>query len=107
MNESDGHSPDRPERRMRRLRTPVAAGAAAVGLCCCLPLLASVGASGVIAGLGLQSWPAVAAALAIAAIGVLRWRRRIGRTTAAQSTGLAGSSPGTASTSAPARSGGR
>src|SRR5690606_19294285 len=35
---------------------PVAAGAAAFGVCCGLPLLGSLGAAGVIAGLEVGSW---------------------------------------------------
>lgn len=53
---------------------PVAAGAAALGVCCGLPLLGSLGVAGMIAGLGLGSWIAVAVASFVAVIGVLRWR---------------------------------
>lgn len=63
-------------RRLPRVLTPIAAGAGAFGLCCGLPWLASLGAAGVIGGLGVGSWVAVAVASVIVAIGVLRWRRR-------------------------------
>ena len=55
---------------------PVAAGAAAFGVCCGLPLLGSLGAAGVIAGLEVGSWITVAPASFIAVIGVLRWHRQ-------------------------------
>lgn len=63
-------------RRPTSVLAPVVAGAAALGLCCGLPLLASLGAAGVVAGLGVGSWVAVAAASIVATLGVLRWRRR-------------------------------
>jgi hypothetical protein len=53
---------------------PLAAGAGALGVCCGLPLLASLGVSGMVAGLGGGSWIAVTAASSAAVIGVLRWR---------------------------------
>lgn len=55
---------------------PVAAGAVAFGLCCGLPVLASFGAAGVIAGLGVGSWLAAAVASVVATIGVFRWRHQ-------------------------------
>lgn len=54
---------------------PFAAVAAMLGVCCGLPLLASVGALGVIAGIGLGSWLMVALAAAVVVIGLIRWRR--------------------------------
>lgn len=72
---------------------PVAAGAAALGLCCGLPLLASLGAAGVIAGLGVGSWIAVAVASIVATIGVLRWRRRRHCAIAVETTDNVGSFP--------------
>lgn len=55
---------------------PLAAGATALGVCCGLPLLASLGVAGVITGLSVGSWIAVVVASLAAVIGVLRWRRR-------------------------------
>lgn len=46
-----------------------------LGVCCGLPLLASVGVLGTVAGLGLGSWLVVALAAVALAIGVVRWRR--------------------------------
>jgi hypothetical protein len=60
----------------RRSLVPVAAGATALGVCCGLPLLASLGVAGVITGLGIGSWIAVVVASLAAVIGALRWRRR-------------------------------
>jgi hypothetical protein len=54
---------------------PFAAVAAMLGLCCGLPLLASVGVLGAIAGIGFESWLVVALAAGLVAVGVLRWRR--------------------------------
>lgn len=54
---------------------PLAAGAAVFGVCCGLPLLASVGVLGAVAGIGLGSWLVVALAAAVAAIGLVRWHR--------------------------------
>lgn len=103
MTVPDDHSQDRPDRRTRHLWAPVAAGAAALGLCCGLPLLASLGAAGVIAGLGLGSWLAVGAAVVVVAIGVMRWRHRSRCAIAAEVTGPAGSMPASAPASVPLR----
>ncbi len=46
-----------------------------VGVCCGLPLLASAGVLGAVAGIGLGSWPVVALAAVVVVIGVVRWRR--------------------------------
>jgi len=54
---------------------PFAAVAGLLGLCCGLPLLASVGVLGAVAGIGLGSWLVVAFAVAVVAVGVVRWRR--------------------------------
>ena len=54
---------------------PLAAGAAMLGVCCGLPLLASVGVLGAVVGVGLGSWLVVALAAVVVAIGVARWRR--------------------------------
>jgi hypothetical protein len=82
---------------------PVAAGAAAIGLCCGVPLLASFGVVGVIAGLGVGSWIAVALASVVAAIGVLRWRRRSRCRVAAETLGNVGLPPVAVQASAPTR----
>ena len=54
---------------------PLAAVAAMFGVCCGLPLLASVGVLGAVAGVGLGSWLVVALGAVVIAIGVARWRR--------------------------------
>ena len=46
------------------------------GVCCGLPLLASWGVTGVIAGVATGSWAVVAVASIVALIGALRWQRR-------------------------------
>ncbi len=45
-----------------------------LGVCCGLPLLASVGVLGAVAGIGLGSWLVVALAAGVVAIGIVRWR---------------------------------
>jgi len=55
---------------------PAAAGAAALAVCCGLPILASLGVAGAIVGLSTGSWIAVALTSIAAVIGVLRSRRR-------------------------------
>lgn len=52
----------------------VAAGLA-IGVCCGLPVLASIGFAGLVAGIGLGSWLLIGAAAAIAVFGVWRGRR--------------------------------
>jgi hypothetical protein len=47
-----------------------------LGLCCGLPVLASLGVLGAAAGLGIGSWFLIATGLAVAGVGVGRWRRR-------------------------------
>ena len=54
---------------------PLAAGASVLGICCGLPLLASAGALGAIAGIGLGSWLIVLVAAAVAVVGLARWHR--------------------------------
>lgn len=61
--------------RTRSSLFPLAAGATAFGLCCGLPLLGSLGVAGIITGLGVGSWIAVAVASFVAMISLLRWRR--------------------------------
>ena len=61
---------------------PVAVLAGALGLCCGLPILFSVGVVGAVAGWSLQSWVLVSIGLALAAIGSIRYlnsRRRTSR----------------------------
>jgi hypothetical protein len=64
---------------------PVAVVAGALGLCCGLPILLSLGVVGAIAGWSLQSWVRVGIGLALAVIGGLRYlhylnsRRRTSR----------------------------
>ena len=69
------HTGPRQGRRRRPLH-PLAAGAAAFGVCCGLPLLGSLGVVGAVVGLGTASRIAVVVASILAVIGVLRWRRR-------------------------------
>ena len=51
---------------------PVAAVAGALGLCCGLPVLLSLGVLGAVAGVSLQSWALIGLAIALAVIG---WAR--------------------------------
>ena len=69
------HTGPRQGRRRRPLH-PLAAGAAAFGVCCGLPLLGSLGVAGAVVGLGAGSSIAVVVASILAVIGVLRWRRQ-------------------------------
>ncbi|MGE0307378.1 MAG: hypothetical protein AB7Q27_16650 [Acidimicrobiia bacterium] len=54
---------------------PFGAVAAAVGLCCGFPLLAAVGLTGAIAGVGIGSWLLASVATLVAVAGFVRWRR--------------------------------
>ncbi len=57
---------------------PVAAVAGALGLCCGLPVLLSLGVAGAIAGWSLQSWALIGLGLVLAPLGwarVVRGRR--------------------------------
>ena len=54
---------------------PIAATAGAIGLCCGLPVLLSLGIAGAIAGWSLQSWALIGLGLALAAAGWARWVR--------------------------------
>ncbi|ANH39984.1 hypothetical protein I601_3578 [Nocardioides dokdonensis FR1436] len=57
---------------------PIAAIAGALGLCCGLPVLLSLGVAGAIAGWSLQSWVLLGLGLVLAALGsarILRGRR--------------------------------
>ncbi len=53
---------------------PIAAVTAAVGLCCGLPILLSLGVAGAIAGWSLQSWALIGIGLVLAALG---WARMV------------------------------
>jgi predicted alpha/beta hydrolase len=54
---------------------PIAAVAGAVGLCCGLPVLLSMGVVGAIAGWSLKSWSLIGLGLALTAVGWARWAR--------------------------------
>lgn len=54
----------------------VAAGAAAMGLCCGIPLLASLGVAGLAAGIGFGSWLLIGGALIVATVAFVRRHRR-------------------------------
>ncbi len=56
---------------------PVAVVAGALGLCCGLPVLLSLGVVGAIAGWSLQSWVLVSIGIALAAFGGLRYVRHL------------------------------
>lgn len=53
----------------------IAAGAAAMGLCCGVPLLASLGVVGLVAGIGLGSWLLIGVALIVVTAAFARRRR--------------------------------
>jgi hypothetical protein len=48
---------------------------ALMGLCCGLPILASIGVLGAIAGLSVGSWLLIAGGVVVAAVGIMRWRQ--------------------------------
>jgi hypothetical protein len=52
-------------------------GFAAVGLaaCCGLPLLASFGILGALAGIGIGNWVLIGAGMALGGVGAWHWRR--------------------------------
>jgi hypothetical protein len=54
---------------------PIVAMAGAVGLCCALPVLLSLGIAGAIAGWSLQSWVLIGFGLVLATAGWARWVR--------------------------------
>ena len=54
---------------------PIAAVAGALGLCCGLPVLLSIGVVGAIAGWSLQSWVLIGLGLLLAAVGWARWAK--------------------------------
>lgn len=55
---------------------PVAAVVGAVGLCCGLPVLLSLGVLGVVAGLSLQSWAVIGVGLVLVVLWRVTWARR-------------------------------
>ncbi len=54
---------------------PIAAAAGALGLCCGLPVLLSLGVAGAIAGWSLQSWALIGLGLVLAVLGWARISR--------------------------------
>jgi hypothetical protein len=64
---------------------PIAATAGAIGLCCGLPVLLSLGITGAIAGWSQQSWVLIGLGLALAAAGWARWVRGPGTRSSAPS----------------------
>ncbi|MFC5382146.1 hypothetical protein [Aquipuribacter nitratireducens] len=59
---------------------PIAAVGAALGLCCGLPILLSLGVLGAITGLSLQSWALVGLGVGLTAFGWVRIVRADGST---------------------------
>lgn len=57
---------------------PVAAVAGVLGLCCGLPLLASLGVLGAVAGVSVRSWVLIGLGLVLAVVGWALWARRRG-----------------------------
>jgi hypothetical protein len=57
------------------LAAPFGAVGAGVGVCCGFPLLASIGMTGAIAGVGIGSGQLVGVAGLVAVAGLARWRR--------------------------------
>lgn len=55
---------------------PVAAVVGAVGVCCGLPVLLSLGVLGAVAGLSLQSWALIGIGLVLVVLGWVTWARR-------------------------------
>jgi len=77
MTDIDNTPPDRPApARSRSALAPLAAGATALGVCCGIPLLASFGAAGVLAGIGTGSWIVVAVASIVAIFALVRRRNQ-------------------------------
>ena len=54
---------------------PIAAVAGALGLCCGLPILLTLGVVGTIAGWSLESWALIGLGLVLGALGWVRIRR--------------------------------
>lgn len=73
---------------------PIAAIAGALGLCCGLPVLLSLGVVGAIAGLSLQSWALLGLGLALAALGWARLVRSRRHDDSRQRSGAAPSTEG-------------
>jgi len=59
---------------------PFAAVGSALGLCCGLPVLFSLGVLGSVAGLSVSSWALIGLGLVLAALGWAWWVRRRQRT---------------------------
>ena len=59
---------------------PFAAVGSALGLCCGLPVLFSLGVLGAVAGLSVSSWGLIGLGLVLVALGSARWVRRRQRT---------------------------
>ncbi len=55
---------------------PIAAVGGALGLCCGLPVLLSLGVLSAVAGVSVQSWALIGLGLVLAALGWARWVRR-------------------------------
>ncbi len=55
---------------------PIAAVGGALGLCCGLPVLLSLGVLGAVTGLSVQSWALIGLGLVLGALGWARWVRR-------------------------------
>ncbi len=68
---------------------PIAAIAGALGLCCSLPVLLSLGVVGAIAGWSLQSWALIGIGLALAALGWARLVRGRRHDSSRQQSGVA------------------
>ena len=75
---------------------PIAAVAGALGLCCGLPILLSLGVAGAIAGWSLQSWALIGLGLVLTALGWARISRARRHDKSCQRPGAAAS--GTAAT---------
>ncbi|MGB3761664.1 MAG: hypothetical protein WA966_00470 [Ornithinimicrobium sp.] len=81
---------------------PIAAVAGALGLCCGLPVLLSLGVVGAIAGSSRQSWALIGLGLALAAVG---WARLVRGRRQDESYQQPGADPSTAAATAQTTSG--
>lgn len=55
---------------------PIVALSGALGVCCGLPMLLSLGVLGAVAGVSLQIWVVVGVGLALVGVGGTRWATR-------------------------------
>lgn len=55
---------------------PIAAVAGVLGLCCGLPLLASLGVLGAVAGVSVRSWVLIGLGIILSVVGWALWARR-------------------------------